>query len=40
LWNAPKPEIEGTVQAEKTTVAAEIFFWGLSASGRLLCDEF
>jgi hypothetical protein len=28
LWNAPKPEIEGTVQAEKTSVAAEMLFWG------------
>ena len=28
LWNAPKPEIGGTVQAERTSVATQIFFWG------------
>jgi hypothetical protein len=28
LWNAPKPEIGGMVQAEKTLVAAEILLWG------------
>jgi hypothetical protein len=28
LWNAPKPEIGGTVQAEKTSVAVETLFWG------------
>jgi hypothetical protein len=39
-WNAPKPEIGGSVQAGKTNVATEIVFWGLSASGRLSCDAF
>ena len=28
MWDAPKPEIGGTVQAEKTSVAVAIFFWG------------
>jgi hypothetical protein len=28
LWNAPKPEIGGTAQAEKTSVAKETFLWG------------
>ena len=28
LWNAPKPEIGGTVQAERTNVATEMIFWG------------
>ena len=28
LWNAPKPEIGGTVQAEKTSVARPMLFWG------------
>jgi hypothetical protein len=28
LWNAPRPLIMGTGQAEKTAVAAEIIFWG------------
>jgi hypothetical protein len=28
LWNAPKPEIGGSVQAGKTNVATEIPFWG------------
>jgi len=28
LWNAPKPEIEGTVEAEKTSVARAMLFWG------------
>ena len=38
---APPPrEREPFGQAEKTTVEAEIVFWGLSASGGLSCDEF
>ena len=28
LWNAPKPEIGGTVQAEKASVARAMLFWG------------
>jgi hypothetical protein len=28
LWNAPEPEIGGKVQAEKMSVAKEIFLWG------------
>jgi hypothetical protein len=28
LWNAPKPAIGGTVQAEKISVAKEILLWG------------
>jgi hypothetical protein len=28
LWNAPKPEIGGPVQAEKMTVAVEMLFCG------------
>jgi hypothetical protein len=28
LWNAPNPEIGGTVQAEKMSVAKEISLWG------------
>jgi hypothetical protein len=27
FWNAPKPEIEGTVQAEKMSVATEMLYW-------------
>jgi hypothetical protein len=28
LWNAPKPEIGVSAQADKTNVAEEIPFWG------------
>ena len=32
LWNAPKPEIGGTVQAERMSVAAEIILWGCAVT--------